>query len=109
MPYHKEHAVMGEFKRGTLRSGSGAKVKKRKQAVAIALSEARRARGKSPPKRVAGPRCPREKKKEGETPDAERGQSHRDDIRGPGPGHVRPEAVPGDTGVAGPKDVQDRR
>lgn len=36
--------VMGEFKRGKLHSGSktGPKVKKRKQAVAIALSEARR-------------------------------------------------------------------
>ena len=32
--------VMGEFKRGTLKSGSGSKVKKRKQAVAIAMSEA---------------------------------------------------------------------
>jgi hypothetical protein len=31
---------MGEFKRRTLRSSSGQKVKKRKQAVAIALSEA---------------------------------------------------------------------
>lgn len=36
----KVHAVMGEFKRGTLRSGSGQKVKKRKQAIAIAMSEA---------------------------------------------------------------------
>jgi hypothetical protein len=34
--------VMGEFKDGGLRSGSGAKVRKRKQAIAIALSEARR-------------------------------------------------------------------
>ena len=35
----KVKKVMGEFKRGTLRSGSkrGPKVKKRKQAVAIAL------------------------------------------------------------------------
>jgi hypothetical protein len=33
---------MGEFKRGTLKSSSGKKVKSRKQAVAIALSEARR-------------------------------------------------------------------
>lgn len=34
--------VMGEFKRGTLHSGSkkGPKVKSRKQAVAIAMSEA---------------------------------------------------------------------
>lgn len=37
---------MGEFKRGTLHSGSkkGPAVKSRKQAVAIALSEQRRAR-----------------------------------------------------------------
>jgi len=35
--------VMSEYKRGSLRSGSGSKVKKRKQAVAIALSEGRRA------------------------------------------------------------------
>ncbi len=36
--------VMGEYKRGKLRSGSkkGPKVKSRKQAIAIALSEARR-------------------------------------------------------------------
>ena len=35
--------VMGEFKRGTLRSGSkkGPKVTKKKQAIAIALSKAR--------------------------------------------------------------------
>lgn len=32
--------VMGEFKRGTLKSSSGKKVTKRKQAVAIAMSEA---------------------------------------------------------------------
>lgn len=36
----KVHAVMAEFKRGTLRSGSGAKVTNRKQAQAIAMSEA---------------------------------------------------------------------
>ena len=36
----KVHAVMGEYKRGTLRSGSGAKVTKRSQAIAIAMSEA---------------------------------------------------------------------
>lgn len=36
----KEHKVMGEFKRGKLHSSSGQKVKSRKQAVAIALSEA---------------------------------------------------------------------
>lgn len=41
--------VMREHKRGTLRSGgSGKKVKSRKQAIAIALSEAREAGGKVP-------------------------------------------------------------
>lgn len=38
----KVHKVMREYKHGSLRSGSGGKVRKRKQAVAIALSEARR-------------------------------------------------------------------
>lgn len=41
--------VMGEYKRGTLRTGKpgpgkGGKVKSRKQAIAIALSEAGKAR-----------------------------------------------------------------
>jgi len=36
----KVHKVMKEFKGGSLRSSSGAKVKKRKQAIAIAMSEA---------------------------------------------------------------------
>lgn len=44
--------VMGEFKRGKLRSGrSGKKVTKRSQAIAIALSEARRHAGKKRHKR----------------------------------------------------------
>jgi Family of unknown function (DUF6496) len=37
---NKVHTVMHEFKQGTLESGSGAPVENRKQAVAIALSEA---------------------------------------------------------------------
>ena len=44
----KIHKVMGEFKDGSLKSSSGAKVKNRKQAVAIALSEARSATAKTP-------------------------------------------------------------
>lgn len=36
----KVHKVMKEFKEGTLRSSSGAKVTSRDQAVAIAMSEA---------------------------------------------------------------------
>lgn len=42
---------MHELKRGTLKSGkSGRKVKSRKQAIAIGLSEARKAGGKVPRK-----------------------------------------------------------
>ena len=44
-------SAMRRRKRGTLRSSSGAKVKSRKQAIAIGLSEARRAGGKVPRKR----------------------------------------------------------
>lgn len=42
----KVHKVMGEYKRGTLHSGSktGPKVKSRKQAIAIALSEAKKSK-----------------------------------------------------------------
>lgn len=38
----KIEVVMKEFKRGTLHSGSGAVVKKRSQAIAIALNEAKK-------------------------------------------------------------------
>jgi hypothetical protein len=48
----KVEAAMKERKRGTLRSGrSGKKVTSRKQAVAIGLSQARRAGAKVPKKR----------------------------------------------------------
>ena len=48
----KVKKVMRERKRGTLRSGrSGRKVTSRKQAIAIGLSEARRAGAKVPRKR----------------------------------------------------------
>jgi hypothetical protein len=40
----KVKKVMGEFKSGSLKSSSGQKVTNPKQAVAIALSEARRPR-----------------------------------------------------------------
>lgn len=36
----KVEKVMGEYKEGTLKSGSGKKVTSKKQAVAIAMSEA---------------------------------------------------------------------
>ena len=48
----KVKRAMHERKRGTLRSGrSGRKVTSRKQAIAIGLSEARRAGGKVPKKK----------------------------------------------------------
>ena len=46
----KIEKVMKEFKEGELKSSSGAKVKDRKQAVAIALSEARVEGAKIPAK-----------------------------------------------------------
>jgi len=47
----KIHKVMKEHKQGKLKSGSGKKVKSRKQAVAIALSEARKSGAKIPKKK----------------------------------------------------------
>jgi hypothetical protein len=48
----KVRKAMRERKRGTLRSGrSGKRVKSRKQAIAIGLSQARRAGGKVPRRR----------------------------------------------------------
>jgi hypothetical protein len=48
----KVERAMHEYKRGTLKSGrSGARVKSRKQAIAIGLSQARRAGGKVPRKK----------------------------------------------------------
>jgi Family of unknown function (DUF6496) len=44
-------SAMRRKKRGTLRSGKGGKVKSRKQAIAIALSEARKKGKKVPRKR----------------------------------------------------------
>lgn len=46
-------SAMRRRKKGTLRSGSGGKVKSRKQAIAIGLSEARQKGGKVPKKKSA--------------------------------------------------------
>jgi hypothetical protein len=48
----KIRKVMEEHKEGTLKSGSGKKVQSRKQAVAIALSEARKSGAKIPKKKT---------------------------------------------------------
>jgi len=47
----KVKKVMHEYKGGKLKSGSGGKVKSKKQAVAIALSEARQSGAKIPKKK----------------------------------------------------------
>ena len=49
----KVHKVMSEYKHGGLKSGSGKKVKSRKQAIAIGLSEARKSGAKIPKKKAA--------------------------------------------------------
>jgi hypothetical protein len=59
----KVERAMHEKKRGKLKSGrSGKKVKSRKQAIAIGLSEARRAGGKVPPKKKRSSKKSRKKK-----------------------------------------------
>jgi len=59
----KVEKTLHEMKRGTLRSGrSGQKVKSRKQAIAIGLSEARR-EGKKVPRRKTAKRGKRAKRK----------------------------------------------
>jgi hypothetical protein len=49
----KVEKVMREMKSGKLKSGSGKKVKSRKQAIAIGLSEARKEGAKVPRKKSA--------------------------------------------------------
>ena len=49
----KVEKAMHEKKKGTLKSGSGKKVTSKKQAIAIGLSEARKAGGKVPRKKTS--------------------------------------------------------
>ncbi|HVY92069.1 MAG TPA: DUF6496 domain-containing protein [Bryobacteraceae bacterium] len=58
----KVHRVMKEHKEGKLKSGSGRKVKSRKQAVAIALNEARGAGAKIPRKKSGSKKSTTKKK-----------------------------------------------
>jgi hypothetical protein len=58
----KVRKAMHERKRGTLKSGrSGKKVTSRKQAIAIGLSEARRAGGKVPARKSSSKKSARRK------------------------------------------------
>ena len=54
-------SAMRRRKRGTLKSGSGATVKSRKQAIAIGLSEAREKGAKVPRKPAASGKNPRKR------------------------------------------------
>ena len=68
----KVEKAMHERKRGKLKSGgSGKKVKSRKQAIAIGLSEARRSGAKVPKKKAAS----RKKKSGGRKTDAKKKSS----------------------------------
>lgn len=63
----KVKRAMHEMKRGELKSGrSGKKVTSRKQAIAIGLSEARRAGGKVPQKKMSTSSSKRSRSKSGE-------------------------------------------
>lgn len=69
----KVETAMREMKSGSLRSGgSGKKVKSRKQAIAIGLSEARRAGGKVPSRKRSSKRTT---KRSGKTRGARRASS----------------------------------
>lgn len=54
--------AMKKRKKGTLKSGSGRKVKSKKQAIAIGLSEAREAGAKAPKKKAGRKKTTRKKK-----------------------------------------------
>lgn len=59
--------VMHEFKHGELEGGQGAKVKSRKQAVAIALHEAGASKNETPKKNKENLRHTKAKERRGET------------------------------------------
>ena len=59
----KVKKAMHERKKGTLKSGSGKKVTSKKQAIAIGLSEARKAGGKAPKKKKSSSKKKSSKKR----------------------------------------------
>jgi hypothetical protein len=63
----KVRKAMHERKRGTLKSGSGKKVKSKKQAVAIGLAEARREGGKVPSKKSSKKKSSKKKSSSAKT------------------------------------------
>jgi hypothetical protein len=80
---HTVSRVMHEFKHGELESGRGGKVKSRKQAVAIALSEAGESRSQSSSEKKHAQAHTRSKERKGQTAMQEkegRGAKTRDDL-----------------------------
>ncbi len=72
----KVEKAMHERKRGTLKSGgSGKTVRSRKQAIAIGLSEARRAGGKVPRKRSSAKKGRKTAKRSRKTTTAKRSRT----------------------------------
>jgi hypothetical protein len=67
-------SAMKRRKSGTLKSGSGAKVKSRKQAIAIGLSEARKKGAKVPKKRSTTSRGPAKRAKKTKTSSRSKGR-----------------------------------
>jgi hypothetical protein len=67
-----EGRVLHEFKHGELKSGKGGKVKSRKQAIAIALSEAGASKYKSPAKNRSSLAKTKRKEARGQTAEQER-------------------------------------
>ena len=73
----KVHKVMKEYKEGDLKSGSGGKVKSRKQAIAIALSESGASKYASRAENKRNLARSKRKEARGETGQQEReGKSH---------------------------------
>ena len=68
----KVSRVMHEYKHGELKSSTGGKVKKRKQAIAIALSEAGASRKQSPAQKKRAQRRTSERETKGRTAQARR-------------------------------------
>lgn len=74
--------VMHEFKEGELESGSGRKVKSRRQAIAIALNESGSTNRKSPKDNAKALKKTKAREKQSETRDELYAQARRRDIPG---------------------------
>jgi hypothetical protein len=94
--------VMHEFKHGELSSSTGKKVRSRKQAVAIALSEAGSSNQESPKTNARNLRRTKSKERHGRTAQAEKeGKAAQDRTLGGGPTKAELYAKAKRQGIAG--------